>query len=279
MIPKILIVFFLLITLFREANSQSLTENLLGNDPRRYKLEGRVKKLTEIEYNAELIGGETLLKDPVSCPTIMEFNKNGQLTKLEFCSLELFYKYKFQYDKNGNNIYEISQNDRNVNKFDNKNNLIEHKISVSGSSYFGKWIYKYDKNKNQIERIGYIGNDFIERWKHIYDTKNNRTEELMVDENSDSTEHVRKIFSYDEKGNIVNQMLQSNESNSKQCEDFFKYDLNNNFIEWKRIVKEGRTEIENYNYTYDKIGNWIEKSVYQEHVLKMVIKRRIEYWK
>lgn len=248
--------------------SQSLVEYEIFN----YKINGNVKSVIEINSTADN------QKDTNDCPTKLVYGKRNRLLKSSYCSGVLFLDYTYVYDEKGNVIYENTPYDRNENTFDENGNLIEHKSNVTDKEYFGKWIYKYDGYNNQIERIGYISDDFIERWIHKYDKDNRRIEEIMVYENSDSIADIKRVFEYDNKDNIIRQLYISYSTDKEErWEDRFKYDIFNNVVEHIKINKNENIKKTTYQYKYDNVDNWIEKICIENGVTKSIYERKIEY--
>jgi len=251
------------------ANAQSI--DLYDNDVKNYNLKGNVKEIIEIQQRTS---------DTIK---IIRYNQKGQLIYSRVLTAYDEYKYiideyEYKYDCEGNNSYEIGLFERKENKFDIRGNLIEHKFGITDNDFFGKWIYKYDNNNNQIERSGYIGNNFVERWKHIYNDNNQRIKELMVDADVDSAIYIMRYFEYNHNGNIIREQYISYQGNKGEWNDFFKYDENNNIVEWKRIDNEKHESIELYEYEYDEKGHWIKKKTLRNNILIELSKRVLEYW-
>ena len=252
----------------------SYSQSLVDDDILNYKINGNVKSVIEIGFKGNN------KEDTIGCPKKLSYGKNGKLLKADYCVSNLYFDYVYVYDKKGNVIYENTSYDKNENTFDDNGNLIEHKSGVTGNEYFGKWIYKYDKNNNQIERIGYIDNDFIERWIHKYDQNNRRIEEIMVDENIDSVLNIKRTFEYDDKNNIIRQLYISySQGKKEQWEYLYKYDIFNNITEYITIDNNNKQQKITYKYKYDSVGNWIEKTSVEKGVIKNIYERKILYYK
>jgi hypothetical protein len=267
---------FLLLAFSTNLTAQSLVDGLFFSNPENYYFKGTVKKIKEISFHCT---SETeKLIDTIDCPKYLEFDKNGRITRSKYCYFMLYFDYEYKYNMHGKLIKKFNSNSSDEFMYDNRNNLLEKKHGIVENDFFGSWAYRYDEENNQIERIGYIGDSFVERWKHIYNENNIRIKELMVDEDVDTVIYIMRHFEYDMNKNIIRQQYVSYQGNKGEWNDFFKYNENNDRIEWKRVDNEGHEEKEKYKYKYDNESNWIERKTYRNNQLIELTKREIEYW-
>ena len=262
---------FLLIAISTNLTAQSLVDGLFFSNPENYFFKGSVQKIKEISFHCNPSTEKPI--DTIDCPKYLEFDKNGRITHSKYCYFMLYFDYEYKYDMHGNLIEKFNSDGSDEFKYDNRNNLLEKKHNI------GSWSYRYDDENNQIERTGYIGDNFVERWKHIYDENNRRIKELMVDENVDTVIYIMRHFEFDRNQNVIRQQYVSYEGNRGEWNDFFKYNDNNDRIEWKRVDNDGHEEKEEYEYKYDNEANWIERKTYRNNQLIELTKREIEYWK
>jgi len=269
-----IIMIFVLVHFFEMINCQSLVDK----DLFKIKFFGNINTVQEFEYTVDKT--DTLFHNKYlinNCPSILTYDSHMRLKYSRDCSGEIIWEFFYIYDKNGNRILEKNSLNRNENKFDKNRNLIEHKIGIDKNGTFGKWVYKYDKNQNQIERTGYIMGDFTERWIHKYDKNGNRIAELMVGEHADSVVDKKRIFEYNINRNIIRQLYIAKDSVPIQWEFLYKYDKYNNLIETKEIDKNGDISTTTYQYKYDKMNNWVEKFCFVDGFPSEYFERKIKY--
>lgn len=247
------------------------------NDPTDLNLKGKVKSLTEINYKAVVMTGEIQTGDIID-KTIYSFNDKGN--KIE----ENIYradgsldasgsgKYNYKYDDKGNMIeenyyrsyYDKSSNgwisspnyEKNIYKYDNKGNMIEENLyDEPKGSLFAKYICKYDDKGNNIEDDYYM---YI---------------------NGDSLKSIFHIFKYDDKENII-------EHNEYQADGslyykfIYNYDNIGNKIEEKCYIYTISPSLDYnyyYKYVYDKTGNWIKKTTFENDIPEKITEREIKY--
>lgn len=260
---------------FQVINCQSIRDK----DLFKIKFYGNVETVQEFEYSVD--NNDSLFKDKHLinyCPMTLKYDRLRRLKYSEYCNCDIVDEYNYIYDKKGRVIQEKNSLSRNENIYDKDGNLIEHRIGIDKNSSFGKWTYKYDNKKNQIERIGFISGDFVERWIHKYDTYNNRIAEIMVGQNEDSDEDEKLIFEYNSKRQITHQIYISYGPNSARFEYMYKYDRYNNLIESKEIDNYGKVQITINKYKFDRMNNWIEKYSFVNGLPSQYFRRKIKYY-
>lgn len=108
------------------------------------------------------------------------------------------------------------------------------------------------EDKNEIEKVEYVGDLIFDKQKYKYNNGNKITEEINLSENGDIYFTIKKL--YDEKGYIIKTSM---------------LDDNENTITTK-----------NYEYTkYDENGNWKELLISENDSLKILIESKIIYRK
>ena len=285
---------------------------LVGNV--KYELIGNVKKVTIEEYEADRFG--KIIKKGISNITYsVSFNKDGRKIVIEEYLIPCV-KF-FKYDDKNNLIEKYVKSEETSKdvlidrrKYDDKNNCIESIIYNINGDIAGKWIFKYDEKDRLIEESWYSEESlFLEsgslshKWIYKYDGKGNKIEDNLY--NSDGYLCDKHIYKYDEKGNNTEYFWY--DSDGKLLEKtIYKYDKKGNNTEsysydsegilyvkeqskynnknlktvYKYYVKgyEVIEFIHQYEYQYDKKGNWIKMIVYENKVPKTITYRTIEYY-
>lgn len=134
----------------------------------------------------------------------------------------------------------------------NENKMLIFKVVRSSNPFINqKTEYFYDdKNNNKEIKVFDLKNTLIEQYKNTFDLNNRRIEEniwLVKDKIVN-----RNVFSYDEKGNIINMT---------------SYSANNvisNF--W------------DFSYVYDDKDNWTSMIILKNNKARIVVLRKFEYY-
>lgn len=202
----------------------------------------------------------------------------------------------YKYDSKNNLIEEVSSNDKKtVYKYNSQNRLIdksEFNKYINGFKLVGKDTYKYDEKGNQIEFNSYNGDGSL-RSKTLtkYDNTNNTKE--WDSYSSDGTLNSKSLNKYDEKSNLLEirsynfkgnldniSTMKYNEfgimiemNTGLEYKEFYKYDNNGNEIEYSA---GGNKKF--YQYTFDKMGNWIKQTEFENNKPTLLIERIIEYY-
>lgn len=135
------------------------------------------------------------------------------------------------------------------NKYDKKGNIILISSTTISSNRTFKTASKYDSKNNLIEEIDYKPNGKIRDTRTFkYDNSGNQIESELTRPNGDYTKFVS---TYDKQNNILTQ---------------YWYDKKGKQKHWN-----------NWEYNYDKNGNWITKKRFSNGKLGYVWERKIEY--
>ncbi len=171
---------------------------------------------------------------------IYTYDRKGRLIKDESVmpndTVEYFFSYK--YNKKNLLIEEIST----VSEINDKGKRIYH----AGQKYK----YKYDKNGNPIEQIICLENNvLLTISSSVYDEKGNLIEDYSYDEN-DGKLRAKKVFTYDNNGNIIEIKIYSSSG-----ESIYKttYDENGNPIESISYDKTRPKRKTIYKYDFHKV--------------------------
>ena len=265
-------------------------------------LKGKVKSVKQQFYDAHDSSGIMVLYTK---------NRTGELFNGKYCEY-----YLQQYDEKGNIIVNIDylQTDsigrKTTYKYDANGNLIEL-ISAENYTYdTNKTILIYDKNNNCIEENHYYSKDWLDtqivtlynKYRFKYDEKGNEIEEKKFNYYDSASDSSVYYYKYDEKGRIT----EMNTPYPIGSTTKYKYDKKGNRIEeciidpmysftcavtqWKYDSLGNATEAIWYNYEgkiyydlkyeyeYDKHGNCIKKTQYDNGKLQIIYMREIEYY-
>jgi YD repeat-containing protein len=163
--------------------------------------------------------------------------------------------------------------------FDNNRKLTSHHAFDSIGSEVFRNVFEYDDKGNQTYEI------------RIYFDNNYRTE-LISEYNTDAKlikEQIylnnrlqnSKSFNYDESGYLIEKHLHEGSTRKKWT---FKYDDKGNVIEETEYkvalisLFNTITTTDNYEYKYDKNGNWIKKVYFENGIPKSIVERKIDYY-
>jgi len=190
------------------------------------------------------------------------YDLNGNITEnCDFSSDSLIRKGTYNYDDKVNlvevNHYGANGTLKSKEKYiyDSKRNKIEWDVYLSDGNLSGKHLYNYDSNGNVIEEKTYKAEGILQTIKTCkYDSKNNMIEE---DFHGDGIIYIFKKIAY----------------NSKS-----KYDNNNNKIENIFFNDSGLKTKTTYKYEFDKTGNWIKQTTFENDIPTELHKRKIEYY-
>ena len=185
------------------------------NDLAELKLNGKVKSIREIPYEAvekfgEVAKGDAL--DIIGENLQITFNEKGN--KLEENSFNsdgsLNSKYTYKYDDKGNKIESnLFNSDGRFSgmltyKYDDKGNQIEANSFNSDGSLFSKYTYKYDDKGNQIEK-NYFNSDgrLFYKYTYKYDDKGNKIESNLLNSDVNLDDKYTYKYTYDQQGNWI----------------------------------------------------------------------------
>lgn len=142
--------------------------------------------------------------------------------------------------------------------------------------------YSYDKKGNVTEFYFFNakpGHGKISSENKIikYDKRGNRIKYLSFDLNDNP---IRKVeYFYDQKNQLVK--IASGTSNDRRKDiRRYKYDQKGLIISWKSMKSEFNPK-KNFTYKYenfDKVGNWLKKTIMEDSKFYSMIEREIEYY-
>ena len=159
--------------------SASCEKSTQKNDLAELKLNGKIKSIREIPYEAVEKFGEVVKGDALGGFGNLQITFNEKGNKLEENSFNLdgslFSKYTYKYDDKGNKLEENffnsdgSLSSKYTYKYDDKGNQIEENSFNSDGNLDDKYTYKYtyDQQGNWIQRIAYKVKNGVEKPSQI----------------------------------------------------------------------------------------------------------------
>ena len=166
--------------------SASCEKSTQKNDLAELKLNGKIKSIREIPYEAVEKFGEVVKGDALGGFGNLQITFNEKGNKLEENSFNLdgslFSKYTYKYDDKGNKLEENffnsdgSLSSKYTYKYDDKGNQIEGNSFNSDGRLSFKYTYKYDDKGNQIEENSFNSDGNLDdkyTYKYTYDQQGN----------------------------------------------------------------------------------------------------------
>ena len=159
--------------------SASCEKSTQKNDLAELKLNGKIKSIREIPYEAVEKFGEVVKGDALGGFGNLQitFNEKGNKLEENFFNSDgsLSSKYTYKYDDKGNQIEGNSFNSdgrlsfKSTYKYDDKGNQIEENSFNSDGNLDDKYTYKYtyDQQGNWIQRIAYKVKNGVEKPSQI----------------------------------------------------------------------------------------------------------------
>lgn len=193
---------------------------------------GRIKTVTVLHYEAIEKSG-VIQKDIYTGKDISKYDRTGNLTEMNYYDLnnDVYWKYTYKY------------------------NALRKVIEENWQDCYGtiKTTYKYDSIGNKIESCVYEANGTL-RFRTVFD---NNIVENKIEVRWFKLNILSSIISckYDASGNLIEENG-NNEDGSFAYKSSYKYDENNNRIEWNWINTE---TVSRFTYQYDKMGNQTEE--------------------
>lgn len=263
------------------------------NDWTELKLNGKVKSIKEISYEAVYRFGEIAKGKKKGIPNsyindkYLLFNQKGnKIEEIEYKSdgsikSKRLYNYD---DKNyligkNSNKSDGSNFSKSTYTYNEKGKLIEN--ITDSLDFRTKTIFKYDNRNNLIDKSWYSKNGSLSgKYTYKYNTKDYKTEK-----NSYSREgnlKSNKKYKYDSKNNLVEEnKYDSKGSHSRRTR--YTYNEKGYLIEVKSYHSDGSIAL-NYIYKYndkidfDKKDNWIRKLMLIDDIPEYIIEREIIYF-
>jgi hypothetical protein len=191
-----------------------------------------------------------------------KYNKKGFLIEIDdfdWSGINIFERYIPVFDEKGNKIEESFYyagksipSDKRIYKYDIYNNLIEKK-SYDLEGFKEKVIFgNYDFKGNFLSKcITYVDDMFEYKTFLKYDSTFNKIIEIIYKTNNEITRKI--VFKYDKFGNQIEELNESYDS-------IF------------------RPQIKTTEYEFDKFGNWIKLTFYNNERPVYYSERKIKYF-
>lgn len=298
--------YIIFITIFFSCNNQESLKKIEKNDVEKDGLIGKVKILEEKNYIAtEKFGKPIKLK--LQDWRITTFNILGNIIEEktlyddgEIYSIRRIKYYenniientfvcggisdinKYIYDKNGNNIeFTYYQNGeisvKQINKFDNNNNLIDHRLYQYDGILKDKTLSKFNDYNLEIESEEYSfnGTSCVLASKKTMEYDNNGN--LIEEKNYDEKGNLKFIYKYvyDEKNNEIEKILTKDNTIEKNTRILDKF--NNSINGFEYLNNKLKSNFTN-KYKYDKKGNWIQRIHFNNDIANRIDEKHIEYY-
>lgn len=227
-------------------------------------LQGAVKERVVWVYATDETGkmDEKALKGGVE----VVYNKAGN--KLTWKSYDgekqLLEAWEYIYNEKGQLKEGKTTNDEVVRQLYYRYNAykeIEHEEEHSNGSMVKATSHQYDENGNLVRSHSFFEGSSSESKRQQQYNAQGQLIELQVYDEQDVVQ-LKKVFGYNEQGQIAEQAIYSG-SNVPSYKRKFAYDEHGNCIkDWAYLEDGQRNERDafNYNYTYDKQGNWRTKT-------------------
>jgi len=225
------------------------------------RLKGKVKSLTETDFAAETINGETQKSDILGKKIFVFNDKGNKVESTEY--------------QNGGLVFKTSY------KYADKENKMEWNRCHADGGLHQKGIFNYDEIGNIIEDIFYNSNGVVGKFTHVYDDNGNKIEENYYP--FGDVLSFKNTYKYDYKGNIIERIHNDLESEGSidDWKETYKYDDKREMIEWNHDDLDGGWDKHIYKYIYDETGNWIKQTAFDEFengIPQIITEREIEYY-
>lgn len=241
-----------------------------------FKLIGQVKRIIEVTYSA---------KDSIGF--IVKDEYLGENWNFKFDNKQYRTNFIYEFDQKGRNTSHVilpqEKSSHTVTNFNYKNRLL---IESTETMFFSdatipiKNLYKYDLKENLIGIYIYRYNELLRKKIFKYDTNKNPIEKFEIDKEGNITERANyfykdnkisfeknfgeisndeKKFEYDSYGNIVFESIKFGKSKYNDNEMFFenKFTYDNNRVTNKNQFRDG---IETWKEEFD----YLDERLYRE---------------
>lgn len=242
------------------------------------------KKIEEIKYRIPFLNFGSNSSYELSSKTIFKYDLKGNIIEeIEYKSSgDVSRKTISSYNEDGDLIEELqfnadgSNDDRFTYKYEFINNckIIERKAYDKNGNLIVKILFNYSENGKLLELIRYNSNgDLSGREIYKYNNIGKLAEENWI--SSGGSIYKIFIYKYDDKGDLVE--TKEYDGNINHIEGIMKYE-NGNIIEDSEFVNGNLRQRITYTYEFDKIGNWVKQTKFENTFPKYVIEREIKYF-
>lgn len=241
-------------------------------------LRGHVKEIKVKNIKA------SSLKDIEAIPfgLISNWDRNGKkISQKDLYSKDYFDETLFFYE-NGLLIKSITKSNTNSpelmieHKYDKKGNEIEY-LAYFGKKLDNKIVTQYDKRGNRIVVEHYDGIDqlnFIE--KTAIDYKNKSLITYSYNKQGELNDFYLKCV-FDKNGNRIKLELETKKAKYHSV-TINEYDKRSNLLKTYSLPSTEKSNVVEYKYYFDKIGNIIKQEKFENNVLVNTVLIDIVYW-
>jgi YD repeat-containing protein len=243
------------------------------------KLNGKVKSYKETYFSVSEIFGMlkkgTKLNDSIFREKDVLFNRNGNITQMIEYNADgtIFCKYKGR-DEYKDNLFE------SIFIWSGKEGVIDKKpfIIESAKYNWGEWFEMDYINDSTGLPVLEIIHDLMGRELHKISIKRDRLGNPLEYNFSNG---ITEKYKYDNFGNRIEYIMSSAQRTSLITT--YKYDVNRNLIEeeikdFHKMYYHYFSVRNTYEYQYDKQGNWIKQTIFEDLIPKRIVVRTIEYF-
>lgn len=254
----------------------------IKNTLKEKNLKGDITILSEFGYKPVIKFGE-IQKDSLQYRLLSDFDKNGNIVSENWLDsgIRLIYKYdsigKLIEQDNHNEFKVPSLSSKKKFIYDVNNNLIQKNTYLPDGLIFEKIIYDYDENNNNIQskcyKYDFDGKEVLEfMFKSKYDKKGNEIEKVSYGKNG--KKEYTETYKYDEKG----LMVEAASDFLMPSKKIYKYDNSGNILKVNEYSSKGvLIREETYEYKFDKTGNWILRIYFINGKPDCIEEREITY--
>ena len=169
---------------------------------------------------------------------ILTFDKNGGIAEEKSINSSGSPISWVVYDKVGNRITDLTYN-------------------KDGTIYMG-YQSELDENGNLVKTINQSSDGSY--WIYEYDSRGNESKSSLYDKDGIINKYILYSYEYDQKGNIIVELLNYSDGGSLRHE--YEYDSNGNRTKDTSYDNDGQLKSW-YDYAYDSYGNRIRSSEYR----------------
>ena len=258
----------------KKGNRVIITDHLFTDNKIRYteilKYDENGECIETISYDAKGIsfGKNVYRYENDNCVESLSYNSDGNLSR----------RFISTYDERGNWVEEGdyngdgSLNERCIYFYDENDFHIGTNRHDSLDCLFEKGIYKLDERGNCIEANFYDGDgNFSHKGTYKYDDNNRCIEDNHY--GADGELGYTLVYGYDDKGRKIK------DSRYDGLITLFKYDDKGNRVEARNYGPSGTPGKETvYRYKFDRKGNWVVKTTYENGTPVELEERTIKYF-
>ncbi|OJJ16256.1 hypothetical protein BKI52_33725 [marine bacterium AO1-C] len=248
------------------------------------KLKGKVKSVTTTTYSVTQVKGEIRKKSQTGLIAYEAFNSIGNIINERKTKPNgtIFQRQQYTYDQQDNNV-EVR--------------------TISNGKVSKKTIYKYDRYSNKTAEYGYDKhNNLTHKILYSYSSQH-KLKEMRVFKGNDNAWSYKHRFTFNSKNKLIGRHILDHSGRSQQwiheyneaeksskitilnqdqamvSKSSFRFDDRENEIE--RTELNGANEVKRIiqtKYKYDKQGNWIKKTIFENQIPTSILERKIEYF-